>query len=193
MRGKGIFIFLLYSLCSFSQTNTDSLKRNQAYPNVLNNIIIYTGYGKPSYIIFHDQSKPGFTDLHDRGAFYLRCEYSNRKDPIVTIGLNIFYSQAQYKYNQAYGVQGFTGTVPITTVNNIGVGVRFNSYIITNATFALYIALGFGGQFFLNNQSNPVYGEAFLGARLMIIENLGLFAEVGAGKTLGQAGLAFRI
>jgi len=187
------FCILFFTQIIFAQSNKDSLAKASS-PKLKKDIFISIGYGRPNFasIAVYNDKNPGYSNLDDRGAWFLKGEYFGPKD-MISIGATIFYSRVSYIYNNAYGALGSTGnTNKLTDRKDLGIGLRYNCYFIHNEGFNFYLGLGGGGQIPFQTTSSPIYGEAVLGIRFMLGENVGLYFELGAGKTIGQGGLSVK-
>jgi hypothetical protein len=131
----------------------------------------------------------GFTVIKDYGAVFVKGEmYDPRKK--ISYGATLFYTRQYFIFQQ----QGhYTNKADTFDYQDIGLGIRVNSYLVHRAHFHSYIGVGFGAKIPLHDYFSPVYGELVFGLRFMPTERLGIYVELGPSKVLAQAGVSIKL
>lgn len=106
---------------------------------------------------------------------------------------------------------GEIGVIPISTVGTISFGANtdiifvdfddvrthlafraaFHLGFLNTNKFDVYAGIGSGVRLYDSRNNSPVYFDEFIGARMMLRENFGLFLETGYGATSIKAGVAW--
>jgi opacity protein-like surface antigen len=153
----------------------------------------------------NEQYKANFEyKLNNYGTLVLKYEHGLIK--YFGMGLNLEYSGAgvSYKYYDKLQ-QPFQQKVKS---NVFGFYARFNGHYPITDKFDLYGGVGLGYQYSINKytDTNPnpdtniskkikIFDfdyQATIGARFMIKENFGMFAELGRATTTAQVGFTFK-
>jgi outer membrane protein W len=143
------------------------------------------------------------------GPLYFKYEYAISDN--IGLGVNFAYATNtwSYFYNEPIDMDGnvidrrHTETVDRVTYSVLA---RMNFHMGDSPTFDPYIGLGLGYRDAIWTTSTtggrgsgvnlkglvPLGFELTIGARYFFTQNIGLFAEVGAAKSVLQGGLAFR-
>ena len=133
------------------------------------------------------------------GPLHFKAEYGI--SDVVGVGLSVNYVKAGASYQD----QSVTGT-PYTYeagYNNLSALLRFNFHIGNHEKVDPYIGTGIGYRtgnwYYESNDPNytgdeikgiqPLGFEAVFGLRYYVMENLGLYTEIGMAKSLFQLGV----
>jgi hypothetical protein len=127
--------------------------------------------------------------IKDYGAILLRLD-KRIIDTRFDIGVTLYYSRQYFEFNTQHRyVKADTADY-----QDLGVGLRCNRYFVYNDKFHFYLGAGGGVRIPLRDKFfTPFYGEVVLGIRYFPLERLGIFAEIGASKVLGQAGISIKL
>ncbi|MEZ5046613.1 MAG: hypothetical protein R2831_06440 [Chitinophagaceae bacterium] len=194
MRKHILFILLYCSIASSTLAQKDyRLQKNQ--------VLITAGYGFPSVLRFVLKLKTNREDFFIKGAgpFIFKAEYMASKR--IGVGLNASYNYSVlYWYDTGYdtiqknyhdfefGIQG----------RELSGAIRVNYHFLQKSKFDMYGGIGIGtGIINLHSYSKahtvninldyelprPYYFDATVGARYFFTKNIGLYSELGLGKS----------
>jgi len=200
-------VFVLFWISCQSQSQKDSINNSNPKNSIYNQTYTFTpvpkepcdkrfiiscGYGFPNFVSAtnHMAARGGNNNIkgsYDKGSYFFKGELLNL-DNNIGLGFTSFYSEEYFEYWK--GSSHF-GTIDTFNLKDIGIGFRFNYYMINKRYFKLYIGLGAGGKIPLETYTNPVFVEMVLGFRFMPIKNVGIYLEIGPSKTIAQGGLSF--
>lgn len=175
--------------------------------------VISLGFGLPpskritsEFNAYKNNSKYYDFKLKNYGTGVLKYERGLHK--YFGLGLNLEYSASRvtYKYGDATTPEKFTVDIKSKIIGGFA---KFNGHFPVGQKLDLYGGVGLGYLYTINNyaDTNPTPSadakqketifdfdyQLTLGARFMIKDKVGLFAEVGRATTLFQFGLAFKL
>ncbi|MGP8214098.1 MAG: outer membrane beta-barrel protein [Bacteroidia bacterium] len=199
---KSVFVFSLFTSLLIS-----SQLMAQAFDDGKN--LISLGFGTPPTSRITESLSMYQNDLNynykNYGTVVLKYEHGFSK--YFGVGLNLEYSgaNATYQYNNIYNQGPYT-----ETDNNsvMGAYLRLNGHYPIGESFDIFCGIGLGFLYTVNDKSNndpnPTPSDPnaskttslvfdspqfTFGARYMVKEHFGLFAEVGWASTTFQVGI----
>ncbi|HET6226796.1 MAG TPA: outer membrane beta-barrel protein [Bacteroidia bacterium] len=175
--------------------------------------VIYLGFGLPpskritnEFNVYKNNNNFYDFKLKNYGTGVLKYERGLHK--YFGLGLNLEYSASRVNYKYGDVVEPAKYIVDIKS-KIIGGFVKFNGHFPVGQKLDFYGGVGLGYLYTINNyaDTNPNKSaevkqretildfdyQLTLGARFMIKDKIGLFAEVGRATTLFQFGLAFKL
>jgi hypothetical protein len=194
----GKFLLLLFLLIPFMQ-------KAQSFADGTN--LVYLGFGLPAGQGIQEQFSDyrNYTDykFNNYGTAVLKFEHGLHK--YFGLGLNAEYSAASvtYKYDDSNSLRY---QVNINS-NVFGIYARMNGHYPVSEKFDLYAGAGLGYLYTVNNykDNNPANSneqhnsrvlnfdyQLSLGARFMVKQGFGLFAEIGRATTTCQLGIVMK-
>jgi len=205
MKKKVAVSVLVLVLALFINSNSSA----QAFDDGAN--VVSLGFGLPPSKRMSDEFnfyKNTFYDykLKNYGTGVLKYERGLHK--YFGLGLNLEYSSSRvsYKYGDAADPAKYTADIKNKIIGGFA---KFNGHFPVGQKLDFYGGVGLGYLYTINNyaDTNPNVSaevkqretildfdyQLTLGARFMIKDHVGLFAEVGRATTLFQFGLAFKI
>lgn len=167
------------------------------------------GYGVGSFISAINASFDGFTDVSTTttGPIYFKYEYGITED--IGLGVNVAYGTNQWKYRYTSIDENGNDVFYTETTDRTHYSVlaRLNFHFGNEERFDPYMGFGMGyrNSMWSSDTDNP-FGtsgvslsglfplgmELTIGARYFFTDNIGLYAELGAAKTVVQGGLAVK-
>ncbi len=170
---------------------------------------ISAGYGGVTLMSAINRSFESYTDVNysSLGPVYFKYEYGISDN--IGLGLSFAYADNEWAYiYQSTDMNGNPATYTETTTRNTySVLARFNFHMGDSEKFDPYIGFGVGyrdanwdissnspsGNSGVSFKSFMPFGfELTAGARYFFIPNLGVYAEVGAAKSIFQGGITAR-
>jgi opacity protein-like surface antigen len=192
-------LLLAFVLPSFSQAQV--FKEGQS--------ALSFGYGVGSFIGALNASFESYADINTStlGPIFFKYEYGITEE--LGLGVNVAYgtNSWQYRYN-SLDANGADVTYTETTERvHYSVLARLNYHFGSEEKFDPYFGVGLGYRNAIwSTESTDPFGtsgvslrgffplgmELTIGARYFFTENIGLYAELGAAKTVVQGGLAVK-
>lgn len=185
-------IGLIFGLFNVNKSNAQAFKMNQ------NSISVGYGFGTIIGSVLNDIADQTNYHVSYTGPLYFKFE--NAVSEKVGFGINFAYAQYVASYNYYSGID-YTETDTYTTYSILG---RINFHFGSSEKFDPYFGFGVGyrnGEFKYSttdpngprdsNYSFPFpFGfETTIGSRLYFSENIGMYVEFGAAKSVLQLGL----
>ena len=173
----------------------------QAFPKGSTSLSV--GYGAGTFMSaisrnFEVNSDVAYSSM---GPAYFKFEHA--MDDHVGLGLNVAYATNEWSYRYTHDTTMYKGRTSRSTYSILA---RFNYHIGTNDAFDPYVGFGLGYRDakWTIDDDGPVdsgvtlksvvpFGMEFtFGFRYFFTPNIGLYAEVGAAKSVAQGGLSVK-
>ncbi|MGV3636730.1 MAG: outer membrane beta-barrel protein [Flavobacteriales bacterium] len=191
---------LLFSTIAGISLNT-SRAQAQAFTEGSNNI--YLGYGAVTLMGSISRNFDTYTDVDysSLGPIYVKYEHGVTEN--IGLGISFAYATNQWVYKYTANEQTYTETTDRSTYSILA---RFNYHIGDSEKFDPYIGFGVGYRDATwTSESDgttssgvelkslfPFGMDLTFGTRYFFTDNIGLYAEVGAAKSVVQGGLAVK-
>ncbi len=179
----------------------------QAFPEGSNSISL--GYGGVTFMSSISKNFDDYADVKYAGMGPIFFKYEHAMTDNIGLGLNVAYAENEWAYN--YSSTDANGNAvsykETTSRSTYSILARFNYHIGASEKFDPYLGFGMGyrNATWKYDTTNPdgttnvdisglmPFGmELTIGARYFFTENIGLYAEVGAAKSVVQGGLAVK-
>lgn len=173
----------------------------QVFPEGSNAVAVGYGFGTFLGGLSSNFSQFGDVRYTGTGPLYAKFEHAVRDN--VGLGVSVAYAANQWEYQ--YDVNGarYRETTKRSTYSVLA---RFNYHFGNSDKFDPYLGMGLGyrnAKWTVEDNGPESSGvelkslmpfgmELTLGARYFFAPNFGLYAEVGAAKSVGQVGLAVK-
>jgi opacity protein-like surface antigen len=185
--------------CMLATTNTQA----QSFEEGTSAIAI--GYGVGTFMGALNSTFDTYTDvtISSMGPLYVKYEYAVTDK--IGLGMNIAYATNSWSYKYS---DGLTNTVyqETTDRSTYSILARLNWHFGNSDKFDPYAGIGLGYRdakwtYETTNPNGtnvelkslmPLGMELTIGARYFFTDNIGLYAELGAAKSVAQFGLAAR-
>lgn len=184
-----------------------SAARAQAFIEDGNSIAI--GYGGVTLLGSISQNFDEYGDVNYKGMGPIYFKYEHGMTDKIGLGINVAYAQNEWAYSYATtDANGEAVTYKEKTSRSAySILARFNYHIGSDDKFDPYVGFGMGyrnatwkydttdpdGTTDVDISGLMPFGmELTIGARYFFSENIGLYAEVGAAKSVVQGGLAVK-
>lgn len=190
-------IVILFASCLSFVTKVEA----QAFPKGSNSISF--GYGTGTFLgalsrNFDINDNVSYSSL---GPVYFKFEHA--MDDHIGLGLNVAYATNEWTYDYRYDTTTYKGR---THRNTYSILARFNYHIGADEKFDPYVGFGLGyrdAKWTVEDQGPQDSGvelksllpfgmDMTFGFRYFFTPNIGLYAEVGAAKSVVQGGLSVK-
>ena len=173
----------------------------QAFTEGSNNISI--GYGGVTVLGAISRNFDTYTDVNYTGLGPIYFKYERGVSENIGLGISFAYATNEWVYKYQILDESNTETTSRSTYSILA---RFNYHIGDSDKFDPYIGFGLGyrdAKWTSKSSGStnsgvelksvmPLGMEVTFGARYFFTENIGLYAEVGAAKSVVQGGLALK-
>lgn len=173
----------------------------QAFTEGSNNI--YLGYGAVTLLGSISRNFDSYSDVNysSLGPIYVKYEHGVTED--IGLGISFAYATNEWVYKYTSLDQVYTETTERSTYSILA---RFNYHIGDSEKFDPYIGFGVGFRDATWTSKSdgatssgvelkslfPFGMDLTFGTRYFFTDNIGLYAEVGAAKSVVQGGLAVK-
>lgn len=179
----------------------------QAFPEGSNSISV--GYGGITLLGSISKNFDSYTDVNYSGMGPIYFKYEHAMTDNLGLGVNVAYAQNEwsYKYSDTDANNNSVTYTETTSRSTYSILARLNYHIGSDDKFDPYLGIGLGYRdaTWKYDTTNPdgttnvdisglmPFGmELTLGMRYFFTENIGLYAEFGAAKSVLQGGLAVK-
>ncbi len=179
----------------------------QAFPEGSNSISL--GYGGVTMLASISKNFDTYADVKYTGMGPLYFKYEHAMTDHLGLGVNVAYATNEWNYKYTGSdANGNPATYSETTSRSTySILARLNYHIGTNDKFDPYVGLGLGYRDATWNYDStdpngtsgveisglvPLGMELTLGMRYFFTDNIGLYAELGAAKSVLQGGLSVK-
>ncbi len=179
----------------------------QAFPEGSNSISV--GYGGVTLLGSISKNFDSYTDVNYSGMGPIYFKYEHAMTDNLGLGVNVAYAQNEwsYKYSDTDANNNSVTYTETTSRSTYSILARLNYHIGSDDKFDPYLGIGLGYRdaTWKYDTTNPdgttnvdisglmPFGmELTLGMRYFFTENIGLYAEFGAAKSVLQGGLAVK-
>lgn len=171
--------------------------------------VVSLGYGGVTLLGSLSQNFDDYNDVQYKGMGPLYFKFEHAMTDNIGLGVNVAYATNEWSYD--YASTDANGNAvnykETTSRSTYSILARFNYHIGSNDKFDPYVGFGMGYRdaTWKYDTTNPdgttnvdikglmPFGmELTIGARYFFTENIGLYAEVGAAKSVVQGGLAVK-
>lgn len=193
-----VFIFFTHSVYSQEIQNGSTINKIKKARRA--KFVISMGYGAPSILrkFLTINTKKTEFNIRGSGPYILKAEYVFHKN--ISIGFNATYNYSNVNWLEdgALPQGGWTKYEYGVNVNEISVNIRANYHYWNRKKWDGYVGLG-GGYGYIDAATytkaprvtfnsyyrfpNPISLECTAGLRYFIIKNVGLYTELGLGKS----------
>lgn len=191
---------LLFALVVGATLQT-SEARAQAFTEGSNNVSI--GYGGVTFLGAISRNFDSYTDVNYSGLGPIYFKYERGVSENIGLGISFAYATNEWVYKYQIFDETYTETTNRSTYSILA---RFNYHIGDSEKFDPYIGFGLGYRdaTWTSKSSGstssgvelksvmPFGMDLTFGARYFFTDNIGLYAEVGAAKSVVQGGLALK-
>jgi opacity protein-like surface antigen len=201
---KFLPLALCFTVCAWTltphQSQAQAFEEGHSYVSVGYGFITFLGVLNKTFDVYDDVT------YRSLGPIYLKYEYAVTDN--IGVGLNFAYAtnEWEYRYNPGFDNNFYTESTLRSTYSilarinfHLGDGDKFDPYIgygigYRDATWSTSSTdpLGTGSGFNVKGLM-PLGMELTFGARYMFTDNIGLYAELGAAKSIFQGGLTIKI
>jgi opacity protein-like surface antigen len=199
---------LAASILSLAALLANPIKSNaQAFAEGANYVNV--GYGFGTFLGNLSNTFDEYTDVKYTGLGPIYAKYERGITDRIGLGFNFAYATNEWDYNFGYtdengNARSYTESTKRSTWSALA---RFNFHFGSSDKFDPYIGVGLGyrsanwkyettdpngGSGVELKTLMPFGSELTLGARYLFNDNFGLYAEVGAAKSVGQLGLTYK-
>lgn len=191
---------LLFAAIASVSLNTPDAQA-QAFTEGSNNV--YLGYGAVTLLGSISRNFDTYTDVNysSLGPIYVKYEHGMTEN--IGLGISFAYATNEWVYKYQSFEQTYTETTERSTYSILA---RFNYHIGDSEKFDPYIGFGVGYRDATWTSKSdgltssgvelksvfPFGMDLTFGARYFFTDNIGLYAEVGAAKSVVQGGLAVK-
>ncbi len=179
----------------------------QAFPEGSNSISV--GYGGVTLLGSISKNFDSYTDVNYSGMGPIYFKYEHAMTDNLGLGVNVAYAQNEwsYKYSDTDANNNSVTYTETTSRSTYSILARLNYHIGSDDKFDPYLGIGLGYRdaTWKYDTTNPdgttnvdisglmPFGmDLTLGMRYFFTENIGLYAEFGAAKSVLQGGLAVK-
>lgn len=180
---------------------TSGTARAQAFSEGDNSINV--GYGFVTFLGSISENFDSYGDVQYKGMGPLYFKFEHAVTDHIGLGLNVAYATNEWVYNYQFDNSTYTETTKRSTYSVLA---RFNYHFGESEKFDPYFGMGLGFRQakWTSEDSGPEgsgvelkslmpFGmDLTLGARYFFTPNVALYAEVGAAKSVVQAGASFK-
>jgi len=191
---------LLFALVVGATLQTSDA-RAQAFTEGSNNVSI--GYGGVTFLGAISRNFDSYADVNYSGLGPIYFKYERGVSENIGLGISFAYATNEWVYKYESFDETYTETTSRSTYSILA---RFNYHIGDSDKFDPYIGFGVGyrdAKWTSKSSGSTSSGvelkslmpfgmEITMGARYFFTDNIGLYAEVGAAKSVVQGGLALK-
>jgi len=180
---------------------TSTTAQAQAFPKGSTSLSV--GYGAGTFMgaISRNFDVNSDVSYSSMGPVYFKFEHA--MDDHVGLGLNVAYATNEWSYRYQYDSTSYKGRTSRSTYSILA---RFNYHIGSDDKFDPYVGFGLGyrdAKWTVEDDGPENSGvtlkslmpfgmEVTFGFRYFFTPNIGLYAEVGAAKSVAQGGLSVK-